>query len=126
MAQFKDLLVFGTTRVLDTVYAKQFVGDFVGNLSGNATTATSATNDSHGQNISDTYIKSIEADDDSTSITITYGDNDTTTISTYNTQVEVVDNLTTQDSDAALSANQGYVLNQSIEALASAAAWGTF
>lgn len=126
MAQFKDLLVFGTTRVLDTVYAKQFVGDFVGNLSGNATTATSATNDSLGQNISDTYIKSIAADDDSTTITITYGDNDSTTISTYNTQVEVVDNLTTQDSDAALSANQGYVLNQSIEALASAAAWGTF
>ena len=53
MAQFKELLVFGTTRVLDNVYAKKFIGD----IEGNADSATIASKDALGQVIDQTYIK---------------------------------------------------------------------
>lgn len=55
-------------------------------ISGNAATATSATQatqDSKGQNIADTYIKGISANGQT--ITITFGDGDTTTITTQDT-----------------------------------------
>ena len=55
MAQLKDLLVSGAARILGKVYSPEFVGK----LTGNADTATKATNDSSGQNIISTYIKSL-------------------------------------------------------------------
>lgn len=53
---------------------------FKGNLSGNATSATKATQDSSGQTINTTYIKSLSAS--GTTITYTKGDGTTGTIST--------------------------------------------
>ena len=52
-------------------------------ISGNAGSATNATNDSEGQNIADTYIKDISID--GTTITFTKGDGDTDTITTQDT-----------------------------------------
>ena len=48
MANLKDLLVNGAARVIGKLYASEFVG----NLNGNA---TSATNDSNGNRIASTY-----------------------------------------------------------------------
>ena len=117
MAQFKELLVFGTTRVLDNVYAKKFIGD----IEGNADTASKATNDILGQKIDETYIKNASVD--GTSVTFTKGNGSTFSINTQDTHVDVVDNLTTQDATKALSANQGYVLDGRVAALETAATW---
>ena len=60
---------------------------FSGNLSGNATTATTATTatkDSGGNNIESTYIKSLSIS--GTTITVTKGDNTTSTLSTQDTK----------------------------------------
>lgn len=51
MAQLKNLLVNGAARVLGKVYSPEFVGK----LTGNADTATSATNDHGGTNIRSNY-----------------------------------------------------------------------
>lgn len=51
MAQLKDLLVTGATRILGKVYSPEFVGK----LTGNADTATKATNDHSGTNIRSNY-----------------------------------------------------------------------
>ena len=117
MAQFKELLVFGTTRVLDNVYAKKFIGD----IEGNADTATRASKDALGQTIDATYLKGASADGQT--VTFTKGDGSTFSITTQDTHVDVVDNLTTQDATKALSANQGYVLDGRVSALETAATW---
>lgn len=106
MAQFKELLVFGTTRVLDTVYAKKFVGAFEG-------TAEKATYDKNGKDIT-TYIASISGDGSSDTITYTKGDGTTGTFTTKDTQVTVANNLTTNEATQALSAAQGVVIRDSI------------
>lgn len=51
MAQLKDLIVSGATRILGKTYSPEFVGK----LTGNADTATKATGDSSGSNIRTTY-----------------------------------------------------------------------
>ena len=53
------------------------------NISGNAATATKATQDSAGQNIADTYIKNLSIS--GRTITFTKGDGDTNTITTQDT-----------------------------------------
>lgn len=58
MAQLKDLIVSGATRILGKTYSPEFVGK----LTGNADTATRATGDSNGQNIVSTYIKNLSID----------------------------------------------------------------
>jgi hypothetical protein len=121
MAQFKELLVFGTTKVLDTVYAKRFVGKFEGEIKGNAETATKASQDALGQNIASTYVSGITTD--GTTITITKGDGTTSTVSTQDTHVELVDDLTTDDATKALTASQGVELKSQIDNLKSASTW---
>jgi len=121
MAQFKELLVFGTTKVLDTVYAKRFVGRFEGEIKGNAETATKASQDALGQNIASTYVSGISTE--GTIITITKGDGTTSTINTQDTHVELVDDLTTDDATKALTASQGVELKSQIDTLKSASTW---
>ena len=74
----------GTTRAsLDA----NIIGNVTGNLSGNATSATSAasaTNDSAGQKISETYIKALSVNGQV--VTYTRGDNTTGTITTQDTK----------------------------------------
>ena len=69
MAQFKDLLVFGNTRVLGTVYATNFDG-----------LATKATADKNGKDIT-TYLAGLSAEDNV--ITFTDGAGTTDTITTH-------------------------------------------
>ena len=114
MAQFKELLVFGSTRVLDTVYAKAFVG-----------LTSNATNDKNGKDIT-TYVADITGDGSSDTITFTLGDGSTRTFTTKDTQVVVADNLTTDSSTAALSAAQGVALKSDIDTVTSAITWGTW
>lgn len=51
MAQLKDLIVSGATRILGKTYSPEFVGK----LTGNADTATKATSDHSGTNIRSNY-----------------------------------------------------------------------
>ena len=56
MANLKDLIVNGAARVIGKVYAPEFVG----NLTGNADTATKATGDKSGNEITTTYATKAE------------------------------------------------------------------
>lgn len=60
-----------------------FTGSFQGNISGNASTATKATQDSAGQQINTTYIKGLSVS--GRTITYTKGDGSTGTITTQDT-----------------------------------------
>ena len=106
MASLKDLLVTGTARILGKIYA----GGFVGNLTGNADSATKASKDSANQQINSTYIKSLSVN--GRTITITKGDNSTSSITTQDTDTwrGIQDNLTSTATNQSLSANQGRVL----------------
>lgn len=61
-------------------------GGVTGNLNGNATTATKATQDSAGQQINTTYIKSVSVS--GTAVTFTRGDNTTFTVYTQDTNTD--------------------------------------
>ena len=83
MAQFKDLIVTGVTRIVGKVYAPEFVG----NLAGNASTATKATQDESGNNIKASYAAAISISDHTITLknkngaslgTVTVPDNNTT------------------------------------------------
>ena len=102
MAQFKDLLVFGTTRVLDVVYAKKFIGPVEG-------TADRAIADKNGKDITE-YVASIAGDGTSSTITYTMGDGNTGTFTT----TLVANDLATNVATSALSAAQGVVIHDSI------------
>lgn len=78
MAQLKDLIVSGVTRCLGTLYAANIVGDLTG-------TASKATADSLNQNISSTYIKGLETGQDGKTITFTFGDGNSDTITVTGT-----------------------------------------
>jgi len=82
MAQLKDLIVSGVTRCLGTLYAANIVGDLRG-------TATNATADSLNQNISTTYLKGLNSEEDNglngQTITLTFGDGTTDTITVTGT-----------------------------------------
>lgn len=79
MAQLKDLIVSGAARVLGKLYASEFVGK----LTGNADSATKATQDSAGQQINTTYLKGLSVS--GRTITYTKGNNTTGTITTQDT-----------------------------------------
>ena len=115
MASLKDLLVTGTARILGKIYA----GGFVGNLTGNADSATKASKDSANQQINSTYIKSLSVN--GRTITITKGDNSTSSITTQDTNSwrGIQDNLTSTATDQSLSANQGRVLKSLVDGKAS-------
>ena len=74
-----NLIVSGVGRFNNGLY---------GNLTGNADTATKATQDSVGNTINTTYIKSLSVDGQT--ITITKGDNTTTTITTQDTNTDTL------------------------------------
>jgi hypothetical protein len=116
MSQFKELLVFGTSRFLDSVYAKKFIGPVEG-------TADRAIADNLGQTIDETYIKDISGDGSSETITFTMGDGTTKTFTTKNTQVTVVDNLASDSTTDALSAAQGKALNTRLTAVENSTTW---
>jgi len=115
MSQFKELLVFGDSRFLDSVYAKKFIGPLDG-------LAARATADKNGKDIT-TYIASITGDGSSDTITVTFGDGTSTFFTTKDTQVTVANNLTTDDATQALSAAQGVVIDGRLSAVESAVAW---
>ena len=69
---------------LDTTAGKLVATTFQGALSGNATSATSATNDSSSQKITSTYIKGLSASGQT--VTYTKGDGTTATITTQDTK----------------------------------------
>jgi len=74
-----NLIVNGVGRFNNGLY---------GNLTGNADTATKATQDSAGNTINTTYIKGLSVDGQT--ITITKGDNTTTTITTQDTNTDTL------------------------------------
>lgn len=115
MSQFKELLVFGNSRFLDSVYAKKFIGPLQG-------TADRAIADKNGKDIT-TYVAGISGDGSSDTITITYGDGTTGTFTTKDTQVTVANNLTTDDATQALSAAQGVVIDSRLQTVEAAVAW---
>ncbi len=114
MAQFKELLVFGTTRVLDTVYAKRFVG-----------LVDKAESDKNGKDIT-TYVANITGDGTSDTVTFVLGDGTEKTFTTKDTQVTVANNLATDDATQALSAAQGVVLKSGLDTVTSAITWSTW
>lgn len=111
MAQLKDLIVSGAARVLGKLYASEFVGK----LTGNADSATKATKDSDNQQINTTYIKGLSVS--GKVITYTKGNGTTGTITTQDTWRGVQNNLTSTATDQSLSAYQGKVLNDKIDAI---------
>ena len=92
-----------------------FTGSFQGSLSGNASTATKATQDSAGQQINTTYIKGLSVS--GKTITYTKGNGTTGTITTQDTWRGIQNNLTSTATDQSLSAAQGKVLNDKIDAI---------
>lgn len=112
MAQLKDLLVTGAARILGKLYASEFVGK----LTGNADSATKATKDSANQQINTTYIKGLSVS--GRTITYTKGDNTTGTITTQDTDTwrGIQNNLTSTATDQSLSAAQGKILNDNVNA----------
>lgn len=66
MAQLKDLIISGAARILGPIYSTLFVGNLRGN-------ADSATNDSASQPINSTYIKDIQISN-GTNLVFTKGD----------------------------------------------------
>lgn len=79
IAELKDLIVSGAARIIGKLYSSEFVGK----LTGNADTATKATQDSAGQQINTTYIKSLSVS--GKTVTYTKGDGTTGTITTQDT-----------------------------------------
>ena len=94
-----NLIVNGVGRFNNGLY---------GNLTGNADTATKATQDSAGNTINTTYIKGLSVNGQT--ITITKGDNTTTTITTQDTNT---DTLVKQDYN---TTNNSYPILMSVTA----------
>lgn len=124
MAQFKEILVFGTAHFLSDVYGKKFYGTFEGDVNGTAARAIKANQDNLGQSIDGTYIK--DATVDGNVVTFTKGNGSTFSISTQDTHVNVIDSLASTSTTDALSANMGRVLEGEIDTLRVAATWSTY
>ena len=62
IAQLKDLIVNGVGRFIGKVYASEFIGKLTGNAD-TATSATKATQDESGNNIKSSYASSISISD---------------------------------------------------------------
>lgn len=73
------MIVSGAARIIGKLYSSEFVGK----LTGNADTATKATQDSVGQQINTTYIKGLSVS--GKTVTYTKGDGTTGTITTQDT-----------------------------------------
>ena len=78
MAQLKDLIVSGATRCVGKLYAPEIIGNLTG-------TASKAIADQRNQTIDSTYVKSITSSDGVT-VTITKGDNTTSTFDVTGTE----------------------------------------
>ena len=93
---------------------------FKGALSGNASSATKATQDSAGQQINTTYIKALSVS--GKTITYTKGNGTTGTITTQDTNTwrGIQNNLTSDSTTDSLSAAQGKVLKGLVDGKAAA------
>ena len=78
MAQLKDLIVSGATRCVGKLYAPEIIGNLTG-------TASKAIADQRNQTIDSTYIKGISTSDGVT-LTVTKGDNTTSTFDVRGTE----------------------------------------
>lgn len=78
MAQLKDLIVSGATRCVGKLYAPEIIGNLTG-------TASKAIADQRNQTIDSTYIKGILTSDGVT-LTVTKGDNTTSTFDVRGTE----------------------------------------
>lgn len=78
MAQLKDLIVSGATRCVGKLYAPEIIGNLTG-------TASKAIADQRNQTIDSTYVKGITSSDGVT-VTITKGDNTTSTFDVTGTE----------------------------------------
>ena len=78
MAQLKELIVSGATRCVGKLYAPEIIGNLTG-------TASKAIADQRNQTIDSTYIKNITTSDGVT-LTVTKGDNTTSTFDVTGTE----------------------------------------
>lgn len=78
MAQLKELIVSGATRCVGKLYAPEIIGNLTG-------TASKAITDQRNQTIDSTYVKNISSSDGVT-LTITKGDNTTSTFDVKGTE----------------------------------------
>ena len=112
MAQFKSLVVSGAARVVGKIYAREFVGALDG-------TSDSALKDGLDQNIANTYIKGLSVS--GTTITMTYGDDDTDTLTTqdttYSTGTSSVAGLTKLYSDDSGTNTDGTITQNGLKTL---------
>lgn len=105
-----------TTSYFDSgVTLNPSTNTIVANISGNASSATKATQDSAGQQINTTYIKGLSVS--GTTITYTKGNGTTGTITTQDTNTwrGIQNNLTSTSTTDSLSANQGKVLKDLVD-----------
>lgn len=105
-----------TTSYFDSgVTLNPSTNTIVANISGNASSATKATQDSAGQQINTTYIKELSVS--GTTITYTKGNGTTGTITTQDTNTwrGIQNNLTSTSTTDSLSANQGKVLKDLVD-----------
>ena len=78
MAQLKELIVSGATRCVGKLYAPEIIGNLTG-------TASNAIADQRNQTIDSTYVKGITSSDGVT-LTVTKGDNTTSTFDVRGTE----------------------------------------
>ena len=97
MAQLKDLIVNGVCRVLGKVYSPEFVGKLTGNAD-TATSATKATQDESGNNIKSSYASSISISDHTITLKNKNGSSlGTVTVPDNNTDTKVTQTVTTSN-----------------------------
>ena len=104
MAQLKDLIVSGTARILNKIYASEFVGKLTGNAD-TATSATKATQDESGNNIKASYASSIDISDHTITLKNKNGASlGTVTVPDNNTWRGIQNNLTSDSTTDSLPA----------------------
>ena len=109
---YKDRTANGTDwyHYIDTTdgtmhFGKQVYANVTGSLSGNASTATKATQDSSGQQINSTYIKNLSVS--GRTVTYTRGDGTTGTITTQDTNTNTTYTLTKSGYTITLNGSDG-------------------
>ena len=107
IASLKDIICTGVIRCLNKIYASEFIGK----LTGNADTATKATQDESGNNIKSSYASSISISDHTITLKNKNGTSlGTVTVPDNNTWRGIQNNLTSDSTTDSLSAAQGKVL----------------
>ena len=115
MAQLKDLIVLGTARILNKIYASEFVGKLTGNAD-TATSSTKATQDESGNNIKASYASSIDISEHTITLKNKNGTSlGTVTVPDNNTWRGIQNNLTSDSATDSLSAAQGKVLKSLVD-----------